>query len=49
MSSAPLFQTVTTDWAAALQKMVANEVPVDEGLDELAANIDKQLKSAGLG
>lgn len=45
----PLFQTVTTDWAAALQKMVAKEIPVDEGLDELAANIDKQLKSAGLG
>ena len=45
----PLFQTVTTDWAATLQKMVAKEVPVDEGLDQLAANIDKQMKSAGLG
>ncbi|HEX2528940.1 MAG TPA: extracellular solute-binding protein [Geminicoccus sp.] len=45
----PLFQTVTTDWAAALQKMVANEIPVDEGLDQLAASIDEQLVAAGLG
>jgi hypothetical protein len=29
--------------------MVAKQVPVDEGLDQLAANIDKQLKDAGLG
>jgi multiple sugar transport system substrate-binding protein len=29
--------------------MVAKEVPVDEGLDQLAASIDKQLKEAGLG
>ena len=29
--------------------MVAKEVPVDEGLDQLAANVDKQLKDAGLG
>ena len=32
----PLFFNLTTEWAASLQKMVANEVPVDEGLDQLA-------------
>jgi len=37
------------DGAEALQKMVAKEVPVDDGLDQLAASIDKQLKDAGLG
>ena len=45
----PLFFNLTTDWAAALQQMVAKQVPVDEGLDKLAASIDRQLKSAGLG
>ena len=45
----PLFFDLTTEWAATLQKMVAKEVPVDEGLDQLAASIDKQLKQAGLG
>ena len=45
----PLFFDVTTQWAELLQKMVAKEVPVDEGLDQLAANIDKQLREAGLG
>jgi multiple sugar transport system substrate-binding protein len=45
----PLFFDVTTQWAETLQKMVAKEVPVDEGLDQLAASIDKQLKEAGLG
>ena len=45
----PLFFDVTTQWSEALQKMVAKEVPVDEGLDQLAASIDKQLKDAGLG
>jgi multiple sugar transport system substrate-binding protein len=45
----PLFSNLTTDWAAALQKMVANEIPVDEGLDQLAAGVDRQLKGAGLG
>ena len=45
----PLFEAVTTEWAATLQKMVANEVPVDEGLDQLAASLDEQLKQAGLG
>ncbi|TGV77330.1 ABC transporter substrate-binding protein, partial [Mesorhizobium sp. M2D.F.Ca.ET.145.01.1.1] len=32
----PLFFDLTTEWAATLQKMVAKEVPVDEGLDKLA-------------
>ena len=45
----PLFTTATTDWAAALQKMVAKEIPVEDGLDQLAANIDRQMKAAGLG
>jgi multiple sugar transport system substrate-binding protein len=45
----PLFFDLTTQWAETLQKMVAKEVQVDEGLDQLAANIDKQLKDAGLG
>jgi multiple sugar transport system substrate-binding protein len=45
----PLFFDVTTEWSEALQKMVAKEVPVDEGLDKLAAAIDSQLKDAGLG
>jgi multiple sugar transport system substrate-binding protein len=45
----PLFFDVTTLWAETLQKMVAKEVPVDEGLDQLAASIDKQMKDAGLG
>jgi multiple sugar transport system substrate-binding protein len=29
--------------------MVAKQLPVDDGLDQLAASIDKQLKDAGLG
>lgn len=45
----PLFFNVTTDWAAALQRMVAKEIPVDEGLDQLAQNIDGQMQAAGLG
>jgi ABC-type glycerol-3-phosphate transport system substrate-binding protein len=45
----PLFFDLTTQWAETLQKMVAKEVPVDEGLDQLAASVDKQLKDAGLG
>ncbi|MCG6903552.1 MAG: extracellular solute-binding protein [Rhodobacter sp.] len=45
----PLFFDLTTEWAATLQKMVAREVPVDEGLDQLAASVDAQLKDAGLG
>ncbi len=45
----PLFFDLTTEWAATLQKMVAKEVPVDEGLDKLAESVNKQLKEAGLG
>ncbi len=45
----PLFFDVTTEWAATLQKMVAKEVPVDEGLDRLVESINGQLKEAGLG
>lgn len=45
----PLFFDLTTEWAATLQQMVANQVPVDEGLDKLAASVDRQLKEAGLG
>lgn len=45
----PLFFDVTTEWAATLQRMVAKEVPVDEGLDQLAQSIDRQLREAGLG
>lgn len=45
----PLFFDLTTEWAASLQKMVANEVPVDEGLDQLAESVNDQLKDAGLG
>ena len=45
----PLFFDLTTDWSATLQKMVAREVPVDEGLDAFAASVDAKLKEAGLG
>ncbi|MEM7527830.1 MAG: extracellular solute-binding protein [Pseudomonadota bacterium] len=45
----PLFFDLTTEWAASMQKMVAGEVPVDEGLDQLADSVDRQLKDAGLG
>ncbi len=45
----PLFFDLTTEWAASLQKMVANQVPVDEGLDQLAESVNDQLKEAGLG
>ena len=45
----PLFFDLTTQWAETLQKMVAKQLPIDEGLDQLAANIDKQLKGAGIG
>jgi multiple sugar transport system substrate-binding protein len=44
----PLFFDLTTEWAATLQKMVAKEVPVDEGLDKLAESVNKQLADAGL-
>ena len=45
----PLFFDLTTEWAASMQKMVANQVPVDEGLDQLAESVNEQLKEAGLG
>lgn len=45
----PLFFDLTTEWAAMLQRMVANEVPVDEGLDQLVESLDRQLVEAGLG
>ena len=44
----PLFFDLTTEWAATLQRMVANEVPVDEGLDQLAMSMNDQLSEAGL-
>jgi multiple sugar transport system substrate-binding protein len=45
----PLFFNLTTEWAAALQRMVAKEVPVDEGLDRLAESVNRQLRQAGVG
>jgi multiple sugar transport system substrate-binding protein len=44
----PLFFNLTTEWAASLQKMYAKEVPVDEGLDQLAQSVTTQLKDAGI-
>ncbi|MGH6913800.1 MAG: ABC transporter substrate-binding protein, partial [Geminicoccales bacterium] len=44
----PLFFNLTTEWAASLQKMVANQVPVDEGLDQLAESVNRQLRQAGI-
>ena len=44
----PLFFNLTTEWAASLQKMYANEVSVDEGLDKLAESVMGQLKDAGI-
>jgi len=43
-----LFFNLTTEWAASLQKMYAKEVPVDEGLDQLAERVMSQLKDAGI-
>lgn len=45
----PLFFDMTTEWASTLQQMVSKELPVDEGLDKLAASVNQQLKDAGLG
>lgn len=39
----PAFFDVTTQWAESLRKMVASAVPVDEGLDALAASLTEQL------
>ena len=44
----PLFFNVTTDWASALQRMVAKEVPVSDGLDQLAESTNRQMRQAGL-
>jgi multiple sugar transport system substrate-binding protein len=44
----PLFFNLTTEWAASLQKMYANEVPVNEGLDKLADSVMAQLSDAGI-
>ena len=44
----PLFFNLTTDWAASLQKMYANQVSVDEGLDQLAERVMSQLSDAGI-
>ena len=41
----PLFFDLTTEWAATLQKMVAKEVPVDEGLDQLADSINRAAEA----
>jgi multiple sugar transport system substrate-binding protein len=45
----PLFFDLTTLWAENLQKMVAKEIQVEEGLDMMAAEIDQKLQDAGLG
>ncbi|MEM0906134.1 MAG: ABC transporter substrate-binding protein, partial [Pseudomonadota bacterium] len=45
----PLFFDLTTEWASMLQQMVAGQVPVDDGLDQLADSVNRQLKDAGLG
>lgn len=44
----PLFFNVTTNWAAALQKMYSKQVSVEDGLDQLANDIKTQLSSAGI-
>lgn len=44
----PLFFNVATEWAAMLQRMVANQVSIDQGLDRLAAHINSEMKEAGI-
>jgi multiple sugar transport system substrate-binding protein len=44
----PLFFNVTTEWAAMLQRMVAKQVSVDKGLDQLASHINREVKEAGI-
>lgn len=44
----PLFFNVTTQWAAQLQKMYSGAINVDEGLDQLAETINRQMRSAGI-
>ncbi len=43
-----LFPEFTTDWAAMLQQMYAKEIPVDEGLDKLAAGLQRKLREVGI-
>jgi len=43
-----LFPEFTTEWAAMLQQMYADQVPVDEGLDQLAQSLTRKLKDVGL-
>ena len=45
----PLFFDLTTQWAATLQKMQSEDVPVDEGLDQFAETVNRRLKDSGLG
>ena len=45
----PLFFNATTDWAAALQRMVAKQVGVNEGLDQLADSTNRAMRQAGMG
>ena len=44
----PLFFNLTTEWASMLQQMVAEQVPVDEGLDQLTDSVNRQLRQADL-
>ncbi len=44
----PLFFNLTTEWASMLQQMVGKQVPVDEGLDQLAESVNRQLRQAGI-
>jgi multiple sugar transport system substrate-binding protein len=44
----PLFFNVTTEWAAMLQRMVAKEVTVEQGLERLANHINSEMDSAGI-
>jgi multiple sugar transport system substrate-binding protein len=43
-----LFPEFTTDWAAMLQQMYANQIPVDEGLDKLAQSFEGKLREVGI-
>lgn len=44
----PLFFNLTTEWASTLQQMVGDQIPIDEGLDQLAESVNRQLRQAGL-
>ena len=43
-----LFPDFTTEWAATLQQMYGGQVPIDEGLDQLAERLTRKLKDVGL-